>query len=299
LLSEDIVKKYMQAGHIASEVRNSAKQLVKARVPIIDICEGIERLIRIKGGNSAFPCNVCINDIAAHYTSPPKDNLVVQPDSIVKVDLGVHIDGYIADTATTICLDRRYEDLYATAQRALQAAIVEIQPGTKVSKIGAVIQKTIESNGFKPISNLSGHKMDQYIIHSGKSIPNVGQMNGAKTEEWEVYAIEPFVTMNDAAGQVKNGKDSYIYRFLRDRKPKGIEAKIMLQKIRSSQRTLPFPERWLYSGTSEGQRRAFLEILASKSIMAYPILIEASGSLVAQAEHTVLIKKDESVVITL
>lgn len=300
LLSDDVLQKYRMAGRIASEVRNSARQLVKPGVPIIEICEGVERLIKEKGGNWAFPCNVCINDVAAHYTSPPLDVKVVPSDAMVKVDLGVQVDGYIADTATTVCLDKRYESMYNTAQKALQATIAALEPGVKNSRIGAVIQRTIESQGFKPIANLSGHQLAPYIIHSGKSIPNVEQFGGgSKVEEGEVFAIEPFVTLNDAAGEVRNGKDSYIFRFMRDRKPRGIEAKVMLQKIWASFRTLPFSERWLYSGSSKGLRNAFMELLASKSIMSYPVLIEASGALVAQAEHTVLVKKDGCEVFTL
>jgi methionyl aminopeptidase len=299
LLSEDIIQKYRLAGRIASEVRNASRQFVRAGVPIIDICEGIEKLIRDKGGEWAFPCNVCINEIAAHYTSPPLDQLVVPPNSMVKVDLGVHVDGYIADTAITICLDKRYENMYTTAQRALQAAIATLQPGVKTSRIGSVIQKTIESQGFKPISNLTGHQLAQYIIHSGNSIPNVEQFNGHKLEEGEVYAIEPFVTMADATGEVRNGKNFHIFRFMRDRKPKGIEAKVLLKKIWSSFRTLPFSERWIYYGNNEGFRNAFLEVLASKSVMSYPVLIEASSCLVAQAEHTILITKDGCEVLTL
>jgi methionyl aminopeptidase len=299
LLSEDILQKYRLAGRIASEVRNSSRQFVRAGVPIIDICEGVEKLIRDKGGEWAFPCNVCINEVAAHYTSPPLDQLVVPPNSMVKVDLGVHIDGYIADTATTICLDKRYENMYTTAQRALQAAIDTLQSGVKTPKIGSAIQRTIESQGFKPISNLTGHQLAQHIIHSGKSIPNIEQSNGHKLEEGEVYAIEPFVTTTDATGEVRNGKSFHIFRFLRDRKPKGIEAKVLLRKIWSSYRTLPFSERWLYSGVTKGPKNAFLEVLASKSVMYYPVLVEASGCLVAQAEHTVLITNDGCEVLTL
>ncbi|UCC32833.1 MAG: M24 family metallopeptidase, partial [Candidatus Bathyarchaeota archaeon] len=102
-LSEEALQKHEQAGKIASEVREEMRRRIRVGMPIIDVCERTESLIRVKGGKPAFPCNVSVNEIAAHYTSPPKDKRMIPGDSLVKLDIGVHVDGYIADTATTIC----------------------------------------------------------------------------------------------------------------------------------------------------------------------------------------------------
>ena len=108
--SEDL-KKYQIAGKIAKEVREEIKKTVKEGMPLIDICEKVENWIRAKGGKPAFPCNVSINEIAAHYTSPLNDQQIVPEKAIVKIDIGVHVDGYIADTATTINFNPEYFDM--------------------------------------------------------------------------------------------------------------------------------------------------------------------------------------------
>ena len=116
---EEDLQKYKRAGKIAREIRTEIKKTVKEGMPIIDICEKVEGMTREKGGRPAFPCNVSINEIAAHYTSPPKDKRTIPDKGVVKVDIGVHIDGYIADTATTICLDPEHQGMVNTAEEAL------------------------------------------------------------------------------------------------------------------------------------------------------------------------------------
>ena len=112
-LPEEIVQKYRQAGRIAAEVREFMKRTVSEGMPIIDVCEKTEALVHQKGGKPAFPCNVSINELAAHYTSPPRDDKKVPPGSLAKIDIGVHVDGYIADTAVTVCFNREYENCYS------------------------------------------------------------------------------------------------------------------------------------------------------------------------------------------
>ncbi len=176
-------------------------------MPIIDICEKVEGLTREKGGKPAFPCNVSVNEITAHYTSPPNDERIIPEKSIVKVDIGVHVDGYIADTATSICFDPEYDAMVSTAKEALEKAVEIIQPGLPISRFGSTIQKTIKTRGFKPVSNLTGHLIKRYIIHAGKSLPNVFNLSTSRIKEDEIYGVEPFVTVTNATGRVENLKE--------------------------------------------------------------------------------------------
>jgi len=177
LLSGDALQKYKKAGRIASAVRNEVSNLVKVGVPLIEVCEIVEKNIKAKGGSVAFPCNVCVNEVAAHYSSPPDDKKVIPKDAIVKIDLGVHIEGYIADTATTISLNHEYDGMVFAVEKALEQAIKWIRPNVSTRQVGEVIQQTIRQYGFKPIWNLIGHQMKKYILHTGKSIPNVPKWN--------------------------------------------------------------------------------------------------------------------------
>jgi methionyl aminopeptidase len=296
---EDALGKFRASGKILRDTREEMKLFVKEGMPVIDICEKAEELIRKKGGKPAFPCNVSINDVAAHYTSPPGDKSVVPEESLVKVDIGAHVDGYVTDTAVTVCFNREYEDMVSAAEQALKKATEYVHADLSASSLGGVIEKTIKSHGFRPISNLCGHGVGRYLVHSGTSLPNVSQISLTKLKLGGVYAIEPFVTAPDAAGKVEDGEEVTIYRFVKVKSLKDEYAKKMLAYIQENIRTLPFAERWLVGMVpEEHHKEAFEELLKSKSLTYYPIFVEVSRKVVAQAEHTVLVTKDGCEVLT-
>jgi len=299
MIDKDVLEKYRQAGEIAAEVREEMRRYVKEGMRIIEICEKAESLIEKKGGKPAFPCNISVNEIAAHYTSPPDDERIIPKGAVVKIDIGVHIDGYIADTATTVSFNPQYKELVKTAEEALNKGIEYVRAGASSSGFGALIQKTIVERGFKPISNLTGHSIGRYLIHSGKSLPNVPHFFGFKFKEGDIFALEPFVTLADAAGKVENGDLVTIFRFHKKKKVKGIHAKKLLVFIERNFRTLPFAERWLIGVVpKQSYNSAFKELLSSKSLVSYPIFVEASKKVVAQAEHTVYVKKNGCEILT-
>jgi len=299
VIPEEILEKYQRAGKIATKVREEARRTVREGMLIIDLCEKTESLIRETGGKPAFPCNVSINEIAAHYTSPPQDRRRIPENSIVKIDIGVHVDGYIADTAVTVCFDPQYESLVQAAEEALKKAIEILRPGLLTSQFGSILQKTIKNRGFEPISNLTGHKVERYLLHAGKSLPNVFHVSATRVNVGEVYGVEPFVTVANAVGKVKSGSEAYIFRFLKHRSLRDPYAKELLNGIKENFQGLPFTERWLQGQVPPNHYKpAFSELLSSKSLMSYPVLIEASGKPVAQAEHTVLIVENGCMVLT-
>ena len=296
---QEELEKYRQAGKIAREVRTEIKKTVKEGMPIIDICEKVEGLSRQKGGKIAFPCNVSVNEIAAHYTSPPNDTEVIPEKALVKVDIGVHVDGYIADTATTVCFDPEYQSMVDTASEALQKAVEIIRPGLSISRFGSEIQKVIKTRGFKPVSNLTGHLIRRYVIHAGKSLPNVFNISPSRIKEGEIYGVEPFVTLSNADGRVDNMREAYIFRYQKNKSLKSAYAKQMLSYIKKNFTTLPFTERWLSDfQQSPDYKNAFSEILKSKAVIRYPVFVESSGKIVAQEEYTIMAVKDGSEVLT-
>ncbi len=277
------------------------KRIVKEGMPLIEICEIAENMIRELGGSPAFPCNVSVNEVAAHYTSPPNDTLTVPEGSLVKVDIGVHIDGYIADTAATICFNPEFESMVHTAEKALEVAIKAMRPGIMIPKISSEIQAVIERCGYKPIYNLSGHEVERYLVHAGKSIPNVSHLSIEHIRPGGVYAIEPFVTLENAAGKVENGAEKYIFRLVKTKSSlKSSKAKELLKTIEINFKTLPFAERWLSRiyRQNESCREALFELLSSRCLMAYPVFIEVSRRPVAQAEHTIYVGEKDVIVLT-
>lgn len=298
-ISEEAYEKFRKAGRIAGQVREAMRSYVREGMPIMEICERAESMIREKGGKPAFPCNVSVGEVAAHYTSPPGDRRRIPENSIVKVDIGVHVDGYVADTAVTTCFNPEWEDLVYTAEEALERGISIIKPDMSTSKFGSTMEETVKRRGLKPISNLTGHQVGRYLVHAGKSLPNVSHTSRLKINLGEVYAIEPFVTVADAAGRVKSGREAVIFRLHKRRTLRNIHAKRLLRYVERSFRTLPFAERWLLGVVPrEHHGPAFKELLSSRCFTSYPVFVEVSGKPVAQAEHTVLVVEDGCIVLT-
>ena len=296
---KEALEKFRLSGKILHESREQVKQFVHEQMPVIELCEKAEDLIREKGGKPAFPCNVSINEVAAHYTSPPNDQMKIPKKAVVKVDMGAHVDGYVTDTAFTACFNPEHKNMQNTAEYALNAAIETIHGDMATSKIGSIIERAIKNRGFKPISNLTGHSVGRYLIHAGTSIPNVTQISFGRVKAGEVYAIEPFVTLPDAVGRVENSPEVTIFRLTKAKSVKNSYGKKLLKYIESNFRSLPFAERWLKDVVPEQKHReAFRELRKSKAIMGYPVFTEISRKTVTQAEHTLLIKEDGCEVLT-
>ncbi len=296
---KEALSKFRLSGKILRETREEMRSYVKENMPIIDVCEKAESTVRAKGGKPAFPCNVSINEITAHYTSPPNDKKTIPEKAVVKVDIGVQVDGYVTDTAFTACFDPEHRRMKETAELALKTATENIHGEMPVGKIGGLIETSIRNRGFKPISNLTGHSVGRYLIHAGTSIPNISQISLTKVHAGDLFAIEPFVTLPDAAGHVEDAPEMTIFRFLKSKSLQTAYAKQMSKFIETNFKTLPFAERWLKGIVpKEKHTEAFKELLKSKTLMAYPVFVEASGKPVAQAEHTVLITDDGCEVLT-
>ncbi len=297
---DEALENYRKAGKIASEVRRSVPNIIKPNIRILDACEDIESMILKLGGKLAFPCNIGINEITAHYTPLMETTDIIPENSIIKIDLGAHVKGFIADTAITISLDPVYDLLKTVSDEALEVAIRNIRPGKKVSEIGKMIEGVISKYGLKPIRNLTGHKMERFSLHAGKAIPNVSSINGSKIEAGEIYAIEPFVTFSDASGFVINSNESYIFKFIKIKGAKTEQEKVFINHIKKEFGTLPFTKRWLVNSYPiEDLENMLKKMISSNCIMPYHVLIEESNRPVAQSEHTVIVNKDGCEVTTL
>ena len=281
------IEDYLKAGKIAGEVRENVRKKNWVGSTLAEICEYVESEIIKRGAKCAFPVNTSLNEVAAHYTAEPNDPKTVSDADLVKVDLGAQVNGYIADTAVTVNYDTQYDSLVQAAENALQAAMSMIKVGVKSKDVGRKIQNTIMDMGFKPIANLSGHSLDQYTIHAGKTVPNMWTIGSFSFSENEAFACEPFVTTKNALGFVRNGKIKNIYALVSRKKTKDDEADKLLEYIWNNFNMLPFALRWIVKEWEEKEARKILDFLIKKKVVkAYAILVEANGKTVAQAEHT-------------
>ncbi len=292
-------EEYIKAGKIAAEVREMVRMKNWIGKSVYDICEEVEGEIIKRGAKCAFPVNTSINEIAAHYTAEPNDPITIKDTDLIKIDLGAQIDGYIADTAVTVCYNAQFDGLVQAAEEALSNAMSMIKTGVKASDVGRTIETTIKKMGFKPIANLSGHSLDQYTIHAGKSIPNIWSIGGFSLSENSAYACEPFVTTGNGGGFVRNGKIKNIFALNSRKKTKNEEADKLLDFIWENFNMLPFALRWITKEWEEKKARELLDILIKKkAVQAYPILMEINEQPVAQAEHTFIPNEDGVIVTT-
>ena len=281
------IEDYIKAGEIASEVREMVRIKDWVGKTVYEICEWVEDEIRKRGAKCAFPVNTSINEVAAHYTAEPNDPITIKDTDLIKIDLGAQINGYIADTAVTVCYDPQYDGLVQAAEEGLANAMSMIKAGVKASDIGRTIETTIKQMGYKPIANLSGHSLEQYTIHAGKSIPNIWSIGGFSLSENSAYACEPFVTTSEGGGFVRNGQIKNIFAINSRKKTKDVEADKLLDFIWENYNMLPFALRWITKEREEREVKDLLNILVKKkAVQAYPVLIEVNEQRVAQAEHT-------------
>jgi len=281
------IEDYVKAGKIAGEVRENVRQKDWIGSTLAEICDYVESEIIKRGAKCAFPVNTSLNEVAAHYTAEPNDPKTVSDSDLVKIDLGAQINGYIADTAVTVNYDPQYDSLVQAAENALQAAMSMIKVGVKSKDVGRKIQNTIMDMGLKPIANLSGHSLDQYTIHAGKTVPNMWTIGSFSFSENEAFACEPFVTTKNALGFVRNGKIKNIFALASRKMTKDDEADKLLEYIWNNFNMLPFALRWIVKEWEEKEARKMLDFLVKKKVVkAYAILVEANGKTVAQAEHT-------------
>jgi len=288
-MDAEVLEKYIKAGKVAAEVREWSKSLIKPGAKALDVAESIEDRIKENDAGIAFPCNVSLNDVAAHYTPSAKDDLVFGESDLVTIDLGAHVDGYISDTAYTIDLSGDNDELVEASKEGLEAAISTVRAGVSVSEIGEAVEEAIRSRGFKPIENLTGHQLDQYQLHGGVAIPNIKVPFDKYLEEGQVFAIEPFAT--NGRGRVVEGNQTEIYSFLQMKPTRLMEGKKILL-LAEERQGLPFPERWFKDLNQFKMKMALRELRQRDALHAYPVLHEAEKALVSQAEHTVIVEKD-------
>ena len=290
---------YVKAGKIASEVRELARKKDWVGKTLYEICETVESEIQSRGGKCAFPVNTSLNETAAHYTAEPNDPKVLTSSDLIKIDLGVQINGYIADTAVTVSYDPEFEILVQTAEEALRNAMAIIKEGTKSSDIGRAIEKTVKQYGLKPIANLSGHSLEQYTIHAGKSIPNMWSIGSFALSVKEAYACEPFVTTEKGLGFVREGKTKNIFGLVSRKKTKNKDADSLIDFIWDNFNTLPFALRWITKKIDEKESRPLLnDLVKNRIVRAYPVLVEANEQRVAQAEHTFIPTQNGALITT-
>ncbi|WP_129112982.1 type II methionyl aminopeptidase [Halegenticoccus tardaugens] len=291
-LDDEVVGKYREAGEVLRTVLDETAELIEPGVTHLEVAEHAESRIRELADGCAFPANISVDEEASHAT-PAADDDAKFGEEMVCLDLGVHVDGYIADAAVTVDHSGN-DELVEAAEQALEAAIDAVGPGVETGEIGAEIEDVIRGYGYTPVLNLSGHGVERYDAHTGPSVPNRGTERGVELTVGDVVAIEPFAT--DGRGKVSEGSKEEIYELVNERSVRNRGARQVLETVSSEFRTLPFAARWLDGPRTE---MALRRLKQQDVLRGYPVLKEEAGRLVSQAEHTVIVTEDGCEITTL
>jgi methionyl aminopeptidase len=290
-----VVECILRAGRIAQELRRYARSIVVKGALLIDIAQKIDSKIAELGARPAFPVNLSINEIAAHYT--PFIGDTTKASGLLKVDIGISVDGYIADTAFTVDLEETAENkkLIEAVEAAVAASVGAFGVGVNLSEVGRKISSAISQHGFQTITNLSGHSIERFVIHAGWTVPNY---DSGQTDVFEegLYATEPFATTGH--GRVRDGKESHIYRLDESGAVRDNFARQVAAWIFEEFKTLPFASRFVHAKFGARGMLALRQLEHAGVVYQYPQLVEVSGGKVAQAEHTVLLLADGTKYIT-
>lgn len=296
MLSDEDRADFIQSGKIASKIREESKSLIMVDESLLDIAETIEQIIIEEGAKCAFPLNISINEHAAHFTPHTGCEKVLKESDVVKIDLGISLNGAIADTAYTFDLSGKYEKLVEASKCALENAIKLMVPGTSIGEISLKIEKTIKSFGFLPVSNLTGHMIKKNILHAGVEIPNVGSIVPYVLEEGDVFALEPFASTG--SGFVQDSEKVEIFSLINPKPLRMPTARKIQEYIIKEYTFFPFAQRWLDKKYSRLMVNSTLkEMVAQRMLVTYPVLKDSENGIISQAEHTVIVE-EKPVVIT-
>jgi len=302
-MDDKSIESYIKAGKAVKVAKELARNLIKPGVTFLEIANKCEEAIIKQGCELSFPINMSLDSQAAHYSPIIDDPKVIPEKGLLKIDIGSHNDGYIADTAITFNInnDPKLQNHIEAATEALDAAIKLFKPGTKLYEIGEAIAEKILSRGLRPITNLGGHELKRFNLHAGPFVPNFKDLSHNKViQPGEVYACEPFAT--SGVGTVINGNKSYIYRFVKKvKKNLPYDELNYMKKIEQLTQYLPFSPRLIekHNIIPKNKIQQIINVFIRKRILDhYPLLIEKTGAPVAQQEHTILIDLDGNPIVT-
>lgn len=284
-MEEEVLQSYERAQLIAEKIKEFSAKLLKNGAKVLQLVEDIEEKIFALGAKPAWPVNVCINEVAAHFT-PYQEEITLNKEDLVKIDFGVHVNGYISDNAFSVCVGRRNHELIKAAEKALEEACKVVRPGVKVKEISEAISSTLENFGVRTIINLSGHGLERWMQHAPPFIPNVRTSDEKEIRE-KAIAIEVFTT--SGSGWVKESSPANIFQLKQVKPVRMQEARKILELAEKEFEGLPFAKRWIKNVSGAKLDLALAQLEASEALTSYPPLKESYGK-VAVAEKTIVVQ---------
>jgi methionyl aminopeptidase len=319
---EEKIKSLRVAADIHKKVRKMVKDDIKPGAKILDICEKIENNVRLLSKYDTekpllqgigFPCGFSVNNCAAHWTPvTSNEKRRIKKGDVCKIDFGVHVNGYIIDSAWTVAFDEKYNNLLNATRDATDMGLKLAGCDARISEISANIEEVINSYDIvlnhkrykiKPVRSLCGHEIEKYKIHHKKAIPIIKMDNyHEKMKEGELYAIETFASTG-TGNVIERGDCSHYMVDYKNEKKKNFQnmnsdEKLLLTTLYKKRSTLPFCPRWLKSYGINNYSSNLNNLVKRNIINTYPPLYDVKGSYISQFEHTILIYNDKTEVLS-
>lgn len=318
IANEDVVAKYRaSANAVNNALLKVAQEAVVPGKRVYDLCELGDRLLRegtagyMKKKKSmmrgvAFPTSISLNNSLCHFSPDETDQTVIQEGDIVRIEMGGHIDGYIAVAATTIVATHNLgeqtltggpADAYAAAEKCVEAAMRLMKPGRKSTEITEAMGKIAEDFGVTLCEGVFSHQLKRFVIDGSNAFVQKKTVHDLVDEfefaEHQVYSLDVCVT---------TGKDSRIRDSPQHTKPYlyklnpqnnaaigGIRrqsAKDVHKYIVDTFGTLPFAVRNL---DNKAGRLGLLELHRLGLVEPLPVLVGRNGEFAARIKTTVWI----------
>ncbi|KAG9390327.1 Peptidase M24, methionine aminopeptidase [Carpediemonas membranifera] len=322
---DETLNKLRQGAEVHREIRQYARRKAQPGVKLWDFCVDVEErardLLRSDGKHSgftgiAFPTGVSLNEVAAHYTPNPGDDTVIQSSDIMKYDIGMHVDGYVIDSACTMHWKPHFDNLSLASKDATTQATRMAGAEVCLSDIGDLVEEIITSyevtiDGktypLQPIRNLFGHTVGKYQVHAGRSIPNCKNSGiHDRMKVGEMYALETFAStgkglVHDVAnGPVGDCSHYMCHGYYVDNPPaiRMQSAKKLFGFLRKQYSTLAWCPRWIERDGQTNWQIGLKNLVDNEVVNAYPPLADVAGSYTSQHEHTFMVLPDSIEILT-
>lgn len=313
-IAEDlVVTKYKMAGDIVNRI---LKQVIDKCVPeasVRVICEYGDELLseetskvfkkekELKKG-IAFPTCVSVNNCICHFSPVPSEqDYILKEGDLAKIDLGAHIDGFIAVVAHTIVvgadpvkkISGRKADAILAAHHASQAALRLLKPGNETYAITDAVQKVVEAYKCKPVEGMLSHQLKQFKIDCEKTIiqnPNDAQRKEHEKfelDKYEVYAMDVLVSTGEGVGKEIDTRVSIYKKTDETYQLKLKASRMFYTEVRQKHGNMPFNLRYFEDETKA--KMGVNECVKNKLVEPFQVLYEKPSEIVAQFKFTVLL----------
>jgi len=280
----------------------------------VDLCEKGDSYIREQTGNMyknvkkkiergvAFPTCISVNNTVCHFSPLASDEAVFEEGDVLKIDMGCHIDGFIAVVAHTHVLQGgpvtgRAADVIAAANTAAEVALRLVRPGKKNKDVTDAIQKVAAAYDCKIVEGVLSHQLKQFVIDGNKVVLSVAgpetRVDDAEFEENEVYAVDIVTSSGEGKPKLLDEKQTTIYKRAVDRSYhlKMKASRFIFSEINQKFPIMPFTARAL---EEKRARLGLVECVNHELLQPYPVLHEKPGDYVAHIKFTVLLMPNGS-----